>query len=434
MALEHKEIKKQDTNEQENENYILKLKRYLDAHYEIRKNEITLEIEVRGIEEDDFATLNENLLNSIWIKATIAGYKCTLNLILTILNSDLTTFYHPLKSYFECLPVYDGHDYIQDLADTVNISNITIDDVELKSLWKPYLQKWLVGSVCTALGMGINQTCLILVSGQGTGKTTWLNNLCPKSMQKFLVCSHINPSLTDQSTANYLAEKWLVNVDDQLETIFGKDFNSMKAIITAPSVTNRKAYHRLSTKRPRVCSFMGSVNNPRFLTDSENRRYLVFSASSIDYKHDVNMDKVWAQALYLAKQNYSYWFGHEEIKKLNKVNEVYKQSTPEEEWLQRMFEPCDATHPKAVYLMPSEILTRINAWSGMRLSIKRLSLAMDKLKYGQPISKRIEGRSPRKVYALIEYSEEQERTLQSQIRAKIKDDNITEQHKQERLL
>jgi len=40
----------------------------------------------------------------------------------------------------------------------------------------------------------------------------------------------------------------------------------------------------------------------------------------------------------------------------------------------------------------------------MRLSIKKLSIAMDKLKYGQPISKRIDGRSPRKVFAVIEHA------------------------------
>ncbi len=45
-------------------------------------------------------------------------------------------------------------------------------------------------------------------------------------MREFLICSHINPSLTDQNTSNFLTEKWFVNIDVQLETIFGKDFNS----------------------------------------------------------------------------------------------------------------------------------------------------------------------------------------------------------------
>ena len=420
MALEHRDIEKRGETPEENENYILKLKRYLDANYQIRKNALTLEIEIKSHDEEIFSSLTETRLNSIWIKATIDGHKCSYKLLMTILNSDLTTFYHPLKSYFNQLPEYDGYDYIRDLAATIDIGDIKVDDLELGKLWEPYLKKWLVASAATCMGYGINQTCLILVGGQGAGKTTWLNKLCPLEMKPFLVCSHINPSLTDQNTANYLAEKWFVNVDDQLETIFGKDFNSMKAIITAPFVTNRKAYHRLSTTRARVCSFMGSVNSPNFLTDSENRRYLVFTTDKINFKHTIDINMVWSQALYMAKNNYSYWFSIEELKALNKINEVYKQSTPEEEWLVRLFESCDPVDPKALFLMPSEILTKLNAYSGLRLSIKRLSQAMNKLGYGSPISKRLNGRSPRWVYPVLEFNEEQEHSLQNAFKKEFK--------------
>lgn len=189
------------------------------------------------------------------------------------------------------------------------------------------MEKWLVASVATALGKGINHLCLILVGGQGVGKTSWLNNLCPKSMREFLICSHINPSLTDQNTANFLAEKWFVNIDDQLETIFGKDFNSMKAIITAPFVTNRKTWHRFTKKRQRVCSFMGSVNSVKFLTDTENRRYLVFKTDNINFNHNVAMEKVWAQALYLLENKHRYWFAQEEMKQLNQINEMINDYT-----------------------------------------------------------------------------------------------------------
>ena len=80
-----------------------------------------------------------------------------------------------------------------------------------------------------------------------------------------------------------------------------------------------------------------------------------------------------------------------------------------------MYETCDPTHPQAKFVMPSEILTKLNIHSGMKLSIKKLSDAMDNLGYGNAISKRING-NPRKVYAVIERSDGDEESYQQEIK------------------
>jgi len=399
--LEHKEIEK-NVNGSKRQHQILEVKDYLDLKYEFRRNDLTLEVEYRPINKKRFLVLDEARINSIWIELQIDGFKISDAVLLKILNSYLVKNHHPLKSYFESLPKHDGIDHIQKLADSIEIDDASVENVELKELWKPYLQKWLVGSVATVTGQGINQLCLILAGGQGLGKTTWLNRLCPKGLEDFLVCSHINPSLTDNNTANYLAEKWFVNIDDQLETIFGKDFNSMKAIITAPFVTNRKTWHRFSRKRERVCSFMGSVNNTQFLTDTENRRYLVFKAKKVHFEHQVEMVKVWSQAMHLLDEGFTYWFQQEEMRVLNVVNNLFRQSSPEEDWLIRLYEPCTADNPQATFLMPSEILTKLNAYSNMKLSIRKLNMAMEKLGFTNKVSKRIHGQ-PRYVHPVIEH-------------------------------
>lgn len=418
--LEHKEIRKQNSKDGKpvKKHLILEIRDYLELKYEFRRNILALEIEYRSVDGKHFKVLDEAKINSIWIDLQLNGFKISDALLIKILNSDLFPEHHPIKDYIGQLPVYDGKDYIKQLAESLQIADIQVEDIHLQELWLPYLQKWLVASVATALGKGTNHLCLILVGGQGVGKTTWLNRLCPDSMQEFLICSHINPSLTDQNTANFLAEKWFVNIDDQLETIFGKDFNSMKAIITAPFVTNRKAWHRLTRKRRRVCNFMGSVNNPRFLTDIENRRYLVFTTENVNLDERVDMNKVWAQALQLLNEGFPYWFSKDEMQQLNKINDLYRQVSSEEEWLMKLYEPCEPTNPNARFLMPSEILSKINAWSGMKLSIRKLSQAMEKLGFSKKISKRIDGQ-PRNVYPVIERTENDEAKFQKDIRTSL---------------
>ena len=415
--LEHKEIKPSGDKEEKKvkKHNLLEIKDYLDLKYEFRKNELTHEIEYRLLDKNNFSLLDESQINSIWIDLQIDGYKCSDATLLKILNSKLTGQYNPLQNYFENLAPHDGKDYIGELAKTITISDVSVSGLNLKELWRPYLEKWLVASVATVMGKGINHLCLILVGGQGKGKTTWLNHLCPKRMKEFLICSHINPSLTDQNTANFLAEKWFVNIDDQLETIFGKDFNSMKAIITAPFVTNRKTWHRFTMKRQRICSFMGSVNSMKFLTDTENRRYLVFKTDAINFNHTIDIEKVWAQALYLLENKHSYWFALEEMKQLNQINELYRQISAEEEWLMMLYKPCEPKHPQAKFAMPSQMLTKLNAFSGMKLSIRKLSSAMEKLGYGDPVSKRINGDS-RKVYAVLEKGDLEEEKFQQEIK------------------
>lgn len=126
------------------------------------------------------------------------------------------------------------------------------------------------------------------------------------------------------------------------------------------------------------------------------------------------MDKVWSQTLHLLNEDLPYWFSKDEMQQLNKVNDLYRQVSPEEEWLMKLYKPCEPTDPNAKFLMPSEMLTKINVWSGMKLSIRKLSQAMEKLGFSKNISKRIDGQ-PRNVYAAIERSESDEVKLWGEI-------------------
>ena len=394
--------RKNDNDNDGHRHKFLKVKDFIDLNWEIRKNTVTMELEYRTTESPSFKPIDDAVLSSIWLKTQFEGFNISDSVLVKILNSELTPNYNPFKEFFKNLPKWDGEDHIQQLADTLKIAagDEKNNRVSQKDLWEPYLKKWLVGAVAQVLDKGSNHLCLILVGAQGKGKTTWLNKLCPDKMKDHLMVGHINPTLTDNNTANLLAEKWLVNIDDQLDYIFGKDFNSLKSIITTPTITNRKVFQRFTKTRKRTCSFMGSVNNVNFLTDTENRRYLVFTVEDIDFKHEVDILQVWSQAKELLKNKHQYWFNAEEIKTLNRVNESYRQAIAEEEWLQKMFSPAEPVDPKAKPFMASEILTKLNEVSGLKLRMSKLSQALQHYGYKQ-VSKRIQGQ-PRNVYMVLE--------------------------------
>ncbi len=60
-----------------------------------------------------------------------------------------------------------------------------------------------------------------------------------------------------------------------------------------------------------------------------------------DYLHSVDMNKVFAHAYHLYKNGFQFWFDKEETVRVNKANERFVKSTPEEEFLLKHFEPAD---------------------------------------------------------------------------------------------
>ena len=126
---------------------------------------------------------------------------------------------------------------------------------------------------------------------------------------------------------------------DELEALSGNEISAMKSYITRQRISVRKAYGRYKSNFVRRASFLGSVNDDKFLTDiTGNRRWLVFTVKDIDYEHHVDIGGLWSQVYYLWNNNFRYWFNAEEIENVNKRNEKFRITNEEEECLVDMFE------------------------------------------------------------------------------------------------
>lgn len=387
---------------------IIRVKEAILERWDFRYNEIRQILEFKSKEDSDWSDFEHEHLNSLWIDFQLNNdfkgkEKPSDKLLEKLLYSRFIPKYNALKSYFSNL-TWDGEDHISALCETVKISPVALNlETALPTLWKPLFKRWLVSSVACGIGKNINQVMLLFVGSQGTYKTTWMNRLCPPSLEQYIFTGHINPELTDNTTADFLAEKFIVNIDDQLQSLFDRDFNKVKGIITATSVTNRKAYRRDIKKRPRIANFCGSVNKEKIFQDVENRRYLTFKIDTINIQQNINYDQVWAQAFHLFSNGERYWFDSNEVTQLNTINNYFALVSQEEEWLIKLYESVKPEEPEAKFLMGSEIVSVLSKVSGLRLSPFKVSLAMKRLEWHEPISKRVgSAKEPRKVYAVLE--------------------------------
>lgn len=359
--------KKRKRADEDKESPLASIIEYLKDHYDFVHNVITgerlfVKKEHTLGEEAEYQLLEDEDVNSILIEMLLLYYKITREKIEMVIKSRRTREISPIKDYLSTLKPSAAHGKrttFKQLCLTIKLANETYRGAFEALFWR-----WLCANAACALNYKANDVCLVLIGGQGTGKTTWLNKLCP--LPDYGYCGHIDPNTTNNETANLLAEKWLVNIDDQLESIFGKDFSSLKSTISAPSVGNRKAYARQARKRARIASFCASVNSTNFLVDTQNRRYLCFEIAKInrDLSNAINYDDVWAEVMTALNDGEPFAFNASEMKALNEMNDNFLEQTLEAQWLSLTYVPCDESAEGVATLTAAEILTRLQTVSG----------------------------------------------------------------------
>lgn len=366
--------------------------------YAFAYNELSKEIEMLDKDGGKPVIMDDYTFNIILVELWRNYYSISEGTLKTIIIGAMAEKYHPIRTYFDSLPKWDGVDHIAKLANTIEIEDLGL---QLKAKWPEYLKKWLVAAAAQAtIDDATNHMCLVLMGPQGKGKTTFLNALCPPDLSHLLYTGHLN--VTEKDTYNLLAEKFIINIDDQLD-IMG-DLRKLKSMFTLDKIANRKAYAKFSPNRPRISSFVASVNSNEFLTDDANRRYLVFSIIDIDLPgiKKTNHAQLWAQIKYYLNAGFKFWFDKEENEVITDINDSFRVRTEEEEMLALHFEPDDNY---GIPMQQTEILSFLSARTSSKLNSRRLSTALKKRGFLRKNS-RIEGKSnPIYVYMMRELND-----------------------------
>jgi len=369
---------------------------YVSKKYDIRFNEISHEfqISIKGLQSwEDFE------VNSLLIELAKSNIEINPGKLDIYLRSNLVSKFNPILEYFNELPKWVGGDHIRNLA-----SYLPTKDPE-QFLY--HLRKWLVRTVKGALEKNyFNKQCLVLVhSEQNSGKSTWCRFLCPPALSRYFT----EDIATDKDARIQLTRNFIINLDE-LSVLARREINALKAYFSKTMINERLPYDRKNSNLRRTCSFIGSTNRATFLNDETGSvRWLCFELNGkIDfaYSHKIDIDKVWAQAYYLAyvDEQFSPELTIEDIATNEERNKTYREASMEEELLAKYYlrssDPSDFKTASEVVLQLNCINPRLNMYY-MGRALKALNFERVKSSqsgnYGYLIKQRFQT-SPLEIY------------------------------------
>ena len=210
---------------------------------------------------------------------------------------------------------WDGRDRVGPLCETLTLASWFPEDLK-----KMLISRWLVSAVAACVSDKEFKTrgVLVLQGAQAIGKTSWFASLLPQDSGWFLDGVALDPE--DKDSLKKVISHWIVELGE-LEATFKKaDINKLKSFITSPTDVVRLPWARKLSNFPRRTVFCASVNQAEFLVDTTgNSRWWCLPCKSIDYKHGIDAQQLWAQVFSLYSQAPVWWLGREEEERLNEI-------------------------------------------------------------------------------------------------------------------
>ena len=172
-----------------------------------------------------------------------------------------------------------------------------------------------------------NECVPTLIGQQGCGKTVFVRRLLPPHLREYFL-GHLNLSNKfDKEMA--LTNNLFVNLDE-LEAIRPSQQASLKQTLSVSKVNGRPIFGRTQEDRPRFASFVATTNNRHPLKDATgSRRYICIQipdGQMIDNTGEIDYGQLYAQVVYeLRELGSHYWFGIEEVTRIQQLNQEYME-------------------------------------------------------------------------------------------------------------
>ncbi len=348
-----------------------KVETYLNNIYSFRYNVISNTIEYKNINDKEYIIANEDniyrLLQHNNIKFSLANIK-------SLLRSDFVPEFNPFEEYFKNLPQWQPNDtdYINELANHIN----AVDQNSFNAHFKKMLVRTVV---CSLDDQYFNKHVFVLVhEKQNSGKSTFCRWLCPPILKSY----YTEVMNTDKDSLIALCENLIINLDE-LSTLNRAEINSLKSIISKQNVKVRRPFDARPCLMPRRSSFIGNTNKDEFLNDETGSvRWLCFKILGInwDYKKNIDIDLIWAQAYALYKSNFKYDLTVAEIGQNEVVNKEFNIESDENGFILKHFNKSDKENGN--FYTTTDIVDFLNTrYAYLKTNTRKTGIAMKSLNF-----------------------------------------------------
>ena len=360
-----------------------KLEQYLLSRYHFRFNLLTEQTECCKKDADTpiYKVISQRTLNSLCLEARARHINCWDKDVSRFVNSEQMPDYHPLLSYMNTLPEWDGMDRVTPLAQRIST----------KDFWVNSFHRWMLG--VTAQWSGHMARCanavapMLVSSEQGRCKSTFCELLMPDSLKDYYTDSF---ELTGQAGCEQkLAFFGLINLDEY-DRLSPQKLPLLKNLMQMKKLDFRKSHRTSYSHLPRIASFIGTSNREDLLVDrTGSRRFLCVSLKhAIDCTTSVEHKQLYAQLKTELLSGERSWFNKEEEQTIQQHNALFYKHVPEEEVFRlcfrfateednpqevlslsatQLFERMKAAHPSIMRGMTAYSLSRILPQLGERV-------------------------------------------------------------------
>lgn len=332
---------------------VMQLEEFMARRYYFRRNRMSGEVEYRDRSMMQFVyhPYDQRVRNSICLEAQKEGLNVWDKDIDRYVHSDQVPSYHPIESFLENLPAWDGQEHIRALAGRVPTGS---------GLWQEGFYRWFLSMVAHWMqldGEHGNSTTPLLVGDQGCGKSTFCLDILPPQLRGFYTDSIDFGNKREAELA--LHRYALVNIDE-FDSVKASHQSFLKHVLQKAVVNTRLPYQGTTRSLRRYAAFIATSNNFDLLTDpTGSRRFVCVEVEgTIDYQQPIDYGQLYAEAKERLRRGERYWFTHEEEERIVANNQRFQQLPAEEQLFLQHFMVAEDTEGVKP-LLAAEILELI---------------------------------------------------------------------------